>query len=172
MFYAFNTFWISIKIMKYLKEEIIAKSSSTTSHGNVSLLHMYVWNLHKLPVCRHRLPMAWGSRYRQHKEIVKRGNTNNLMVKDEQQSHVTWLDFEPKLCAIFVFATRGDWSFHRHSEWIRLFTAFGLKGHTIYQRPVFPTFCVSATRGLIGPMCCHSWIPLILTVTLMGHSIG
>ncbi len=33
-----NTFWNSIKILKYLKEWIIAKSSSTTYHGNVSLL--------------------------------------------------------------------------------------------------------------------------------------
>ena len=30
-----NTFWLSIKILNYFKEGIIAKSSSTTHHGNV-----------------------------------------------------------------------------------------------------------------------------------------
>ncbi len=37
-YYTQNTFWSSIKILKYLKEGIIAKSSSATYHGNVSLL--------------------------------------------------------------------------------------------------------------------------------------
>ena len=53
--YTLNTFWNSIKILKYLKEGIIAKSSSTTYHGNVSLLqqHLSSQTLHHLvKICK------------------------------------------------------------------------------------------------------------------------
>ena len=41
----------------------------------------------------------------------------------------------------------------------------------IYDK-YFPRSGVSTTRGPIGPRFCHGWIPLILTFTMMGHSIG
>ena len=59
-----NTFWNSIKILKYLKAGIIAKSSSTTYHGNVSLLQQQLSSQtlhHLVKICK--IFKASGSKY-------------------------------------------------------------------------------------------------------------
>ena len=58
--WAYNTFWLWIKILKYVKEGIIAKSSSTTYHGNVSLLQQHLSSQtlhHRAMICN--IPSFW-----------------------------------------------------------------------------------------------------------------
>ncbi len=82
-----------------------------------------------------------------------------------------WFSFSPPLL----------W---KYSEWIRLFSAFGLSVHIIYLWPLVKRkkkyiydhylwlFIFSATRGHLCVRFCHWWIALVLPIVTVGHSIG
>ena len=77
------------------------------------------------------------------------------------------------------FTSKQKYEFHsghqgtqKCSIWICLFTEFGLSGHILYLRPIFPFSNLSATRGHTGLRLCYSWMPLDLTITMPVYSTG